>query len=106
MLVSALVPLGDLSKIWPLTIAYFSIIGFSATYFGISIQTARQMDLADNLRDQVISIWTMVNTGSSAAGAMDLEILTDYARASLVLGLIGALLTTHFVFLLVRRLKQ
>ena len=45
------------------------------------------MDLADNIRGQVISIWPMVNFGSSAAGAMNLENLTDYARVSLVLGL-------------------
>ena len=85
---------------------FFSTIGFTATYSGISIQTARQMDLADNLRGQVISIWTMANIGSSAAGAMNLEILTDYARVSLVLGLSGALVITHFVLVLVRSRKQ
>ena len=48
----------------------------------------------------------MVNIDSSATGAMNLENLTDYARVSLVLGLSGALVITHFVFVLVRSRKQ
>ena len=46
----------------------------------------------------------MVNIDSSAAGAMTLENLRDYARVSLVLGLSGGLITKHFVLLLVQEL--
>ena len=74
----ALIPLVGLSNTWELTVGYICYLGFAGTLSGISIQTALQMDLPDNFRGRVMSLWTVVNVGATATGAMILGGLADY----------------------------
>ena len=74
----ALIPLVGLSNTWELTVGYICYLGFAGTLSGISIQTALQMDLPDHFRGRVMSLWTIVNVGATATGAMILGGLTDY----------------------------
>ena len=74
----ALIPLVGLSSTWELTVGYICYLGFAATLSGISIQTALQMDLPDHFRGRVMSLWTVVNVGATATGAMILGGLADY----------------------------
>ncbi len=97
----AFIPLIGLSNIWALTFVYICYLGFSATYSGISIQTAVQMDLPDSFRGRVMSIWTMINIGASAAGAMVLGAFADYVGISVGLSLAGGIGITLFMILLI-----
>ncbi|MAI58742.1 MAG: hypothetical protein CML56_07155 [Rhodobacteraceae bacterium] len=97
----AFIPLIGLSNIWALTFVYICYLGFSATYSGISIQTAVQMDLPDSFRGRVMSIWTMINIGASAAGAMVLGAFADYVGISVGLSLAGGIGITLFIILLI-----
>ena len=74
----ALIPLVGLSNTWELTVGYICYLGFAGTLSGISIQTALQMDLPDHFRGRVMSLWTVVNVGATATGAMILGGLSDY----------------------------
>jgi len=74
----ALIPLVGLSNTWELTVGYICYLGFAGTLSGISIQTALQMDLPDHFRGRVMSLWTVVNVGATATGAMILGGLADY----------------------------
>ncbi len=96
-----LIPLVGLSNTWELTVGCICYLGFSGTLSGISIQTALQMDLPDNLRGRVMSLWTMVNTGATATGAMILGGLTDHIGISLGLGLAGGLGTILLTIVIV-----
>ena len=97
----AFIPLIGLSNIWALTFVYICYLGFSATYSGISIQTAVQMDLPDSFRGRVMSIWTMINIGASAAGAMVLGAFADYVGISVGLSLASGIGITLFMVLLI-----
>lgn len=98
----ALVPLVGLSNTWGLTLGYISYLGFSGTLSGISIQTALQMDLADDFRGRVMSLWTMVNIGATATGAIVLGGLADYIGISLAFGLAGGLGTLLLATIILR----
>ncbi|MDC0583308.1 MFS transporter [Paracoccaceae bacterium] len=74
----ALIPSVGLSNTWELTVGYICYLGFAGTLSGISIQTALQMDLPDHFRGRVMSLWTVVNVGATATGAMILGGLADY----------------------------
>ena len=74
----AMVSLVGLSNSWMLTLLCISYLGFAGTLSGISLQTAIQIELEDNFRGRVMSLWTMAGIGGSAAGAIALGALTDY----------------------------
>ena len=96
----SLVPLVGLSNSWALTLTCISYLGFSGTLAGISIQTAIQIDLDDDLRGRVMSLWTMAGIGASATGAIALGGLADYIGFTLAFsvgGIIGILALALFV---------
>ncbi|MDG2406112.1 MAG: MFS transporter [Paracoccaceae bacterium] len=99
-----IVPLVGFSSSWELTLGCISYLGFSGTLSGISVQTALQIDLDDDLRGRVMSLWTMVNTGATATGAIVLGGLADYIGFSLALSLAGGL-GTVFLATIVLRVK-
>lgn len=86
-----LVPLVGFSNSWELTLGCISYLGFSGTLSGISVQTALQIDLDDDFRGRVMSLWTMVSIGTTATGALCLGGLADYIGFSLALSLAGGL---------------
>ena len=55
------------------------------------MQTAIQIDLDDNLRGRVMSLWVVVGIGAAATGAVVLGFLADQLGFSLALGLTGGL---------------
>ena len=87
----AVMPLVGLSNSWMLTLLCISYLGFTGTLSGISLQTAIQIELEDNFRGRVMSLWTMAGISGSAAGAIALGALTDYLGFTLAFGLAGSL---------------
>ena len=97
---TALVPAIGLSGLWPLTLLLVACLGFAATMTGISMQTAIQVDLEDDLRGRVMSLWVLVGIGSAATGAVFLGALTDLfglATALSWVGGFGAVLLAGYV---------
>ncbi len=92
----ALVPFVGASPIWELSLALIACLGFTASMSAISMQTAIQIDLEDDLRGRVMSLWVMVGIGAAAAGAIVLGFLVDQIGFAQTLGWSGAL---GFVFL-------
>lgn len=100
----ALVPAVGASRTWELTLALVVILGFCASMAGVSMQTAIQIDLDDDIRGRVMSLWVMVGMGGSALGAITLGALSDIAGFGLTLGAAGAIsFTILTTFLIVRR---
>lgn len=98
----ALVPVLGLSRSWDLSILIITCLGFAGTLSGISMQTAIQMDLDDDLRGRVMSLWVMVGIGAAAAGAVFLGFLTDEIGFSMALGSTGMVGIILLVILLAR----
>ena len=96
----ALVPVVGLSSSWHLSMFLIACLGFAATMTGVSMQTAIQVDLEDDLRGRVMSLWVMVGIGSAAGGAIFLGALVDvfgFTPALSWAGGLGLLFTTGLV---------
>lgn len=61
---------------WTLPAA--SLVGFAATFVGVSLQIGVQSRLEDELRGRVMSIWMLANTASTSALAFGLSGLTEW----------------------------
>ena len=97
-----LMPLVGLSNSWNLTLLCIFYIGFSGTLAGISVQTAIQIDLDDDFRGRVMSLWTMVSIGATATGAIILGGLADHIGVSLAFSLAGGLGTVLLATTIIR----
>ena len=97
-----LMPLVGLSNSWNLTLLCIFYIGFSGTLAGISVQTAIQIDLDDDFRGRVMSLWTMVSIGATATGAIILGGLADHIGVSLAFSLAGGLGTVFLATTIIR----
>ena len=97
-----LLPLVGLSNSWNLTLLCISYLGFSGTLAGISVQTAIQIDLDDDFRGRVMSLWTMVSIGATATGAIILGGLADHIGVSLAFSLAGGLGTVLLATTIIR----
>lgn len=97
-----LMPLVGLSNSWNLTLLCIFYIGFSGTLAGISVQTAIQIDLDDDFRGRVMSLWTMVSIGATATGAIILGGLADHIGVSLAFSLAGSLGTVLLATTIIR----
>lgn len=58
-------------------ITIVAVISFIMTLSGISMQTAIQMELEDDMRGRVMSLWAVVVAGGSAIGAWMLGMFAD-----------------------------
>ena len=99
----SLVPVVGFSNLWELTLISVALLGFVGTYSAVSMQTAIQIDLDDDLRGRVMSLWIMVSIGAAALGALIMGGLADYLGFSLTLsltGIIGLILLMPFIFYL------
>lgn len=92
----ALVSFIGASGVWEFSLVLIACLGFTASMSAISMQTAIQVDLEDDLRGRVMSLWVMVGIGAAAAGAIILGFIVDQIGFSQTLGWSGAL---GFVFL-------
>ena len=97
-----LLPLVGLSNSWSLTLLCISYLGFAGTLAGISVQTAIQIDLDDDFRGRVMSLWTMVSIGATATGAIILGGLADHIGISLAFSLAGGLGTVLLANTIIR----
>ena len=97
-----LLPMVGLSNSWNLTLLCISYLGFAGTLAGISVQTAIQIDLDDDFRGRVMSLWTMVSIGATATGAIILGGLADHIGISLAFSLAGGLGTVLLATTIIR----
>ena len=97
-----LVPLVGLSSVWELTLGLVAGLGFAGTLSAISLQTAIQADLDDDLRGRVMSLWVMVGIGGAAIGAILLGVLVDQLGFSQALLSAGALSGIILLLVLMR----
>lgn len=86
---TTLVPAIGFSGLRPLTLLLVACLGFAATMTGISMQTAIQVDLEDDMRGRVMSLWVLVGIGSAASGAVFLGALTDLVGLATALSWVG-----------------
>lgn len=72
--VLTLIPLG-MAQAWWAALIWTSVLGFAATYCGVTLQAAMQQDLPDDLRGRVMSLWVVVGIGAVAVGSGTLGFL-------------------------------
>lgn len=85
----ALVPFLGFAPNWPLALVIVAGIGFCTTVTAVSMQTAIQLDLADDLRGRVMSLWIVIAVGGAALGAGILGVLADLIGFGAALALTG-----------------
>ncbi len=66
--VLSLVPLG-LAPGWWAALGWTAVLGFASTHCGITLQALVQVDLPDDLRGRVMSLWVVVGIGAVALGS-------------------------------------
>ena len=92
---------------WPLAVGLVAVLGFAASFSGITLQTAIQMELPDELRGRVMSLWVMFAIGASAMGALVLGRLIDLVGFRAALSSTGLLaMLAMLPFLLARRKRR
>ena len=62
---------------WPLALVAVAASGFCGTMVGVSLQSVVQLNLTDDRRGTVMSLWVMVGIGSAAFGAILMGALAD-----------------------------
>ena len=102
----ALAALGAFA-IWGAAIVLVATIAFVSTVVSIVCQSAIQMQIDDNLRGRVMSIWAVVAIGSAALGSLAFGALVDlmsFAATALTMAALGlSTLLARLVFGSVRR---
>ncbi|WP_299355848.1 MFS transporter [uncultured Shimia sp.] len=72
-----LVPLLGAVRVWELALLTVAGMAFVTTLTAISMQTAIQLVLEDDMRGRVMSLWAVVTAGGSALGAGVLGLMAD-----------------------------
>lgn len=62
---------------WPLALIAVATSGFCGTMVGVSLQSVVQLNLTDDRRGTVMSLWVMVGIGAAALGAILMGALAD-----------------------------
>ena len=74
---------------WFVAVALIGAIGFASTLVGINFQAAVQMQLDDQIRGRVMSLWMTVAVGGTALGALAVGVLIEYVGFTAALSGIG-----------------
>lgn len=102
-----LVPLLGVVRIWELALLIVGGLAFVTTLVAISMQTAIQLSLQDDMRGRVMSLWAVVAAGGSALGAGLLGLLAEAFGFGATLFAAGAGaglgLGLYFAFILAQR---
>ncbi len=78
---------------WNMALLVASAMSFVTTVTAISTQTAIQLDLADDMRGRVMSLWAVIAAGGSALGAGMMGVLADVMGLQEALVLTGSIAT-------------
>jgi MFS family permease len=102
----SLVAVLGLSPTWEAALVVAAGMSFVTTVTAISTQTAIQLDLEDDMRGRVMSLWAVIAAGGSALGAGAMGILADWLGYQSALVWTGSVATLGVgVYLLLARLK-
>lgn len=63
---------------WEAALIVAAAMSYVATLTAISTQTAIQLDLEDDMRGRVMSLWAVIAAGGAALGAGGVGILADW----------------------------
>ena len=77
VLVPICVILVGLSNNIVLTAILVAMLGFATTFFATTMQSAAQLQLTDEFRGRVMSLWTMIAMGGGAIGALLLGAISE-----------------------------
>ncbi|MDE0305238.1 MAG: MFS transporter [Albidovulum sp.] len=82
-----------ITTLWHAALALAAAMAFCATITGIVCQSAIQLDIDDNFRGRIMSLWAVVAVGTSAVGAAALGSLSDVVgyRQALPISAVAAL---------------
>jgi hypothetical protein len=97
--VLGLVGLG-LAQSWVVALGWTALAGFTSTFCGVTLQAMVQMELPDDLRGRVMSLWVVVGIGAVALGSGALGWVAGIAGLPATLvgaGLAGGLVTALMV---------
>ncbi|MGB3407357.1 MAG: MFS transporter [Jannaschia sp.] len=97
--VVVLIPMG-LAQSWAAALVWTGMLGFTSTYCGVTLQALVQVNLPDDLRGRVMSLWVVVGIGAVAIGSGGLGLLAGAFGLPVTLvgaGLIGGLVTAALV---------
>lgn len=93
------------SDIWNITLVAAAVLGFTSTYLGVSLQSAIQADLPDDMRGRVMSIWIVIATGASALGAFSIGVATESLGLSASTYLLTAACLAFFGWIIISAKK-
>ncbi len=91
-----------LNESWPVAVVLIGVIGFASTLVGINFQAAVQMQLDDDIRGRVMSLWMTVAVGGTALGALAVGVLIEYVGFTAALSGVGVGSLVIFAILLRR----
>lgn len=94
--------LGIININWPLTILLIGGIGFTSTVVGVNFQSLVQLQLNDDIRGRVMSLWMTVAVGGTALGALAMGVMIDVFGITWALSGVGAASLLVFAVLLPR----
>ena len=101
-----LVAVLGLSPTWEVALAVAAGMSFVTTVTAISTQTAIQLDLEDDMRGRVMSLWAVIAAGGSALGAGAMGVLADWLGYQTALVWTGSFAALGVAaYLLLARLK-
>jgi len=100
---AVLVPLLGISTNWTLALSLIALLGFATTLTAVSMQTAIQQDLDDDMRGRVMSFWVMIAIGGTAIGAGILGIAVDVFGLTAALNVAGGSSALLLGLILLRR---
>ena len=82
------------------TAGLLALLGFSATFFATTMQSAAQLQLTDEFRGRVMSLWTMIAMGGGAIGALILGAVSEIMGISITFIVLGGITTIITIFIL------
>jgi len=82
------------------TAALVSLLGFVVTFFSTTMISAAQLQLTDEFRGRVMSLWTMTAMGGGAIGAIILGVISEIFGISSTFISLGGLISSIVAFIL------
>ena len=87
---------------WTLALFLIAGIGFCSAMVGINFQTSVQMQLDDDIRGRVMSLWMTLAVGGTSVGALVMGAMAGWIGLPMTLSIIGSVAVVIFTLLLPR----